>query len=522
MKKHNRIRVLIVCLSLFCTIIFWATLWVLHFVSGDDTADNGQCAAVLAQRQTLSSAKTQESIKLNDLPDRLQQITSSNASKLRVVEIIGRGYSIDNFRSSTDDLMVLTSRGLWKHDHRNLDAAPELLWEYSVGVARFVRSPDNTMLAIQTTSHPQIIPVWNVATGQTIWSFSANEQNLSSITFSPDSKLLAAALYGKVYLWDTTSGATLAILNEFTGFISQIAFSPDSKLLAASGNDNVGTPDQYNLREVTRIWKLDNLPKNTTSYLTINLSSDDLSFDTNSAYLRIGGVFNTGPWTYWEMHTGLQVQSSLIGAVKWVEITTPSKLPTDLEKYYAQNTIDNLEFVTDRSLIGTISDPLKTYPYLKSHPNGQNSVTFTSYPSFDATIRICDLATGKQVYAFSSAEFTTDVLYTPDGKLLVVSDGTGKINLIDTTNYKIIDTINSSSDKLAFNPDGTLLVATVANERSGDYSIRVWDFKNKKLLTTLYGHTREIRSIVFSNDSRLIASFGNDNTLRIWGIPFSK
>jgi WD40 repeat protein len=66
---------------------------------------------------------------------------------------------------------------------------------------------------------------------------------------------------------------------------------------------------------------------------------------------------------------------------------------------------------------------------------------------------------------------------------------------------------------IAFSPNGDLLAAA-----SSDFTIKIWDFNSKSLITTLDEHKDAVRYIAFSPDGKSLASSSDDGTIIVWRI----
>lgn len=72
-------------------------------------------------------------------------------------------------------------------------------------------------------------------------------------------------------------------------------------------------------------------------------------------------------------------------------------------------------------------------------------------------------------------------------------------------------------NQVAFSPCTQYVVSA-----SFDKSIKLWDGKNGKYLTTFKGHIGRVYQIAWSADSRLLVSGSKDSTLKVWDIKQKK
>jgi WD40 repeat protein len=107
-------------------------------------------------------------------------------------------------------------------------------------------SPDGRRLAVCAAdalepTAPRTIGMWDVQTGQLLYSCRGHSAPVATLAFSPDGKRLASAsldvnrLTGEVKLWETTKGTEVLTLPGFQA----VTFSSDGRLLAAVGGDGL-------------------------------------------------------------------------------------------------------------------------------------------------------------------------------------------------------------------------------------------------------------------------------------------
>ncbi|KAL7972428.1 WD40-repeat-containing domain protein [Trichoderma sp. SZMC 28014] len=75
----------------------------------------------------------------------------------------------------------------------------------------------------------------------------------------------------------------------------------------------------------------------------------------------------------------------------------------------------------------------------------------------------------------------------------------------------ILDGHNSDTISMVFSHDSKLLASA-----SGDKTVRIWSTETGECRQVLLGHSSHVNSVAFSHDSKLLASTSDDKTVRIW------
>ena len=144
---------------------------------------------------------------------------------------------------------------------------------------------------------------------------------------------------------------------------------------------------------------------------------------------------------------------------------------------------------------------------------------------FEGEVQMWDIPTAKLRATFRGPQKIKDAVsdVSTDG-ITLANEQDRHIRLwkfSPNTTEPIVTDTNSDSKLgydtmvMALSPDATRLAAT-SSDGYEIFPIWVWDVNTGELLFTLEGHTRWIRALVFSPDSKTLASGDESNTIRLW------
>ena len=400
------------------------------------------------------------------------------------------GISEIAYSSGGTRLAVASSIGIWLYDAQTGEEL-NLFTGHTYGVSSVSFSPDGKILAGGTLNGP--IRLWNVDTGTHIRTLTRRgASNVRSVSFSPDGETLAGGSSKEIYLWDVNTGTHIQTLAGHTDPVESVSFSPDGKTLASAGWD--GT---------IRLWDA-----RTGAYIQTFTGHtghvNGVSFSPDGRTLVSGG--NDTTVRVWNVDAGTHIRT-LNGHKSFISSVSFSSDGTIIAsgdwreiRLWDVNTGTHIQ-----TLIGG------TYPLssLSFSPDGKKLAS----GSDKGIIRVWDVTTGKHTQILTGyTSFLRSVSFSPDGQTLV-SGGDGAIIHVWDVNTGIQkQTLDgrTSIKNVSFSPDGRTIASTSSN------TIRVWDIHTGTQKQTLTGHTGTFSSLSFSPNGRTLASGSYDGPILLW------
>jgi WD40 repeat protein len=342
-------------------------------------------------------------------------------------------------------------------------------------------------------AHKKVATIWTVVKDKEVRTLLAEESGaLSSVAFSPDGRLLAAASHdSNIYIWDFRKKETVKVINAAQrGRLNCVAYSPDGSVLASAaeklGDDETVSP--------VRLWDVNN------GYQEIKY------WDVNNRdeKLKHGGYPKAG------------VQMVVFSPTGEPIIATAGGYNDDVKVWNYRS-----------------KEILKVIPYGKEvwsiafSPDGQ----FVAVGGDDGSVRVVrfrDLKDGGTLPPplYSHKNGVWGLAFSPVQPLLASGsvDKTVRVrNLNDNTENNFPsdeeDELsggtkqprhNGSIFSVTFDPAGDWLATAGA-----DHTVTLSNLKNKESLI-LRMHSRPVWWVAFSRDGSWLASCALDRRVQVW------
>jgi WD40 repeat protein/serine/threonine protein kinase len=322
--------------------------------------------------------------------------------------------------------------------------------------------------------------LWDVSSGQALWSMQANREPIGPVALSHDGRrVLLGRDDGRLQMLDfsaclprvnkrteappkpvepTVAGQALACIRGHTGAISSVAVdSSETKVYSASAD---GSVRMWGLRGLKGVYEIETLRGHRGAVTSLSVGTEYSKFITAG---------NDGTLRRWDLNTEKKSVPLSVHpgkAVLTVALTSDGR----------------------RALCGGRKKCLELWDL--DHNNS------LSHLEYDADVLVAS--------------------YSRDGQRAVVGVGT-KVLLYDMSGPgpRLLRSLRTHTKPVvaaALSPDGTRVITGDGNV------VRLWSAESGNEIRSFQGHTGQVRCVTFSVDGQHALSGSEDRTVRLWDL----
>jgi WD40 repeat protein len=285
---------------------------------------------------------------------------------------------------------------------------------HTSSVNSFAFFPDGR--SVVSGSDDGTIKLWDIDSGQEIRTFSGHRGRVNVVGFSPDYRsLVSGADDGTIKLWKIDSGKEIRTFVVGGDEISAVAFSPDGGYVVSASRNSINGYAYLKFWDVINGLKIHTLEERSNRLIAVAFSED------GSSILSVDDSFSL---KIWDVASGQEIRK-LFGHK--YDVTTAAFSPDGL-------TVASIRMYSRKLKLWNMDseEELQTlrvsgYGGAAFSPDGQSVISC----SVDRTLKMWNVATGKEIAQFISFNDGEWVTITPEGYYVASEHGDQHLNVRD-------------------------------------------------------------------------------------------
>jgi WD40 repeat protein len=345
------------------------------------------------------------------------------------------------------------------------------------------------------------------------------------------------------YYWQRLCNPELRSLQGHTAAVGSMAFSPDGRRLAAVGQDHV-----------VRFWDLAT-NQEVLAFQGRDSPVSSLAFSSDGTRVATADKKLASVWDATNGRETLRLETT--HAVNWVCVTPQGDLLAAAEVRGEEASPSDIKvWNAAKGRAPVTLKGLQDWVHCAAFsPDGKRLAA----GGFDYTIRVWELASGRELLTIKDQGVVLSVAFSPDGRWLASGGESGTVTVWDTAEGKAITTLPghaNSVESVAFSQDGKRIASSnrggwgkpgevkvrdLAKGReifslklpdeagsmvfspdlrrlalAWGQTVKILDATRKPDAVVCRGHTGTINGVAFTPDDRRMVSASEDGTVRIW------
>lgn len=367
----------------------------------------------------------------------------------------------------------------WNYDMREFD--------YYTAIQSMDVSPDNKFVVQGGKDNK--IRLLRATDGKLVYSiepWQGHTEWVNGVRFSPDGKYFASVGDdGLLKVWGTATATNIFTYRGHMTGISQLAWHPNGKKIFTASSDNT-----------IKIWDLDNPAELDFRASIIGPWNAPVSSDgallapvNSDKYFALYSLATGKPQIFMDSTTAFSAVFSSDG--KYVA--------TGNRNITLYNTINGKKELTGKGHTGVI------------YGMDYNGLLNLFVTAADNTVRVWNTSDTTAIKTIPGIGNPFTTKFSPDGKQIYAGCSNGKVKIISTKNWSVVDSLQSGTTvyNMAVSADGKYLLT------SGNAEAFAWNLKKKKSIA-LKGHSKWVYGAAFHPYLPIAVTASYDRTVRFW------